>query len=129
MVICGTVIKEYAIMKRPKRPKRSKPLEFLAKARKDRKLSDRVLAAVERGGRVTRGEVLQIAQEFGFKFTRKEFERDVKRDMAERFAAGDESLADVAKRPRPKPKPPESSCAKGCLSYTKSWHPSNFRPR
>ena len=113
--------------KRPKRPRRSKPLEFLAKARKDRKLSDRVSAAVERGGKVTAEEVLQIAQEFGFKFTRAQFERDVKRDMADRFAAGDASLADVLARARPKP--PLSSCARGCLSYTKSWHPRNFRSR
>ena len=108
-----------------KRPKRSQPLEFLKKAQKDRKLSTRVLAAVERGGKVTAEEVMQIAKEFGFKFTRGEFERDVRQDMAARFAAGDESLVDVAAKPKPKPpKPPESSCAKGCLSYTKSWHPT-----
>jgi hypothetical protein len=113
-------------MKRAKRSARSKPLEFLAKAQKNRKLSDRVLAAVERGGRVTAEEVMQIATEFGFKFTRKQFERDVLRDMASRFSAGDDSLGDVVAAAKPKPKPPESSCAKGCLSYTKSWHPRAF---
>jgi hypothetical protein len=117
-------------MKRAKRVARSKPLQFLAKAQKDRKLSDRVLAAVERGGKVTAEEVMQIAKEFGFKFSRKQFEREVLRDMAARFRAGDESLADVVAaakpKPKPKPKPPESSCAKGCLSYTKSWHPVAF---
>ena len=59
------------LMKRAKRSGRSKPLQFLAKAQKDRKLSDRVLAGVERGGKVTAEEVMQIAKEFGFKFTRK----------------------------------------------------------
>ena len=113
-------------MKRAKRSARSKPLQFLAKAQKNRKLSDRVLAAVERGGKVTAEEVMQIAKEFGFKFTRKQFEREVLRDMAARFRAGDESLADVVAAAKPKPKPPESSCAKGCLSYTKSWHPVTF---
>lgn len=115
-------------MKRAKRSARSKPLQFLAKAEKNRKLSDRVLAAVERGGKVTAEEVMQIAKEFGFKFTRKQFEREVLRDMAARFRAGDESLADVvaAAKPKPRPKPPESSCAKGCVSYTKSWHPVAF---
>jgi hypothetical protein len=109
-----------------KKPKRSKPLEFLAQAQKNRKLSDRVFAAVERGGKVTADEVLEIAKEFGFSFTRNEFEREVKRDLARRFAAGDQSLIAMAK-PKPKPKPPKpplSSCARGCLSYTISWHPS-----
>jgi hypothetical protein len=71
--------------------KRSKPLEFLAKAQKNRKLSDRVLSAVERGGKVTGDEVLQIAREFGYKFTKAEFERDVRRSYDERFKAGDET--------------------------------------
>ena len=105
-----------------KQPKRSSPLEFLKKAQKHPKLSARVLSAVERGSMVTAEEVLQIAKEFGFTFTRRQFESAVKQDMAERFAAGDASLADVTGKKRPKG-PPESSCAKGCLSYTKSWHP------
>jgi hypothetical protein len=106
--------------------KKSQPLEFLAKAQEDPKLSARVLAAVERGGKVTAEEVLQIAQEFGFSFTRSEFEKEVKRSYAERFAAGEKDLADVTGKRKPKG-PPESSCAKGCLSYTKSWHPRDFK--
>jgi nitrogen fixation uncharacterized protein len=106
------------------------PIEFLAHAKKDPKLSARVLAAVERGGRVTAEEVLEIAREFGYSFSRADFEREVKRDISERFNAGDESLTDVValmrRRPRPKPRPPESSCARGCLSYTVSWHPPGF---
>jgi nitrogen fixation uncharacterized protein len=105
--------------------KQASPIEFLRQAQKDPKLSARVLAAVERGGKVTADEVLEIAREFGYSFSRAEFEREVKRDMAERFKAGDESLADVAGRRRP-PRPPLSSCARGCLSYTKSWHPVDF---
>lgn len=107
--------------------KRSQPSEFLAKAQTDRKLSDQVLAAVERGGKVTADEVLKIAKKAGYSFTRSEFEKEVKRSYAERFAAGDKGLTDVAAKPRPRPRPPLSSCARGCLSYTKSWHPSNFR--
>jgi hypothetical protein len=102
--------------------KQSSPIEFLDQAQKDPKLSARVLAAVERGGRVTAEEVLEIAREFGYSFSRREFERDVKRNMAERFKAGDESLADVVGRKRP-PRPPESSCARGCLSWTKNYCP------
>jgi predicted ribosomally synthesized peptide with nif11-like leader len=106
--------------------KQSKPLQFLAKAQKDRKLRARVQAAVERGGKLTGEEVLQIAQEFGFSFTRSEFEKEVKRNLEERFAAGDESLARVAGKKKVK-EPLESSCAKGCLSYTISWHPSELK--
>lgn len=112
--------------------KSDSPLDFLAAAQKDPKLSARVLAAVERGGRVTAEEVLEIAQEFGYSFSRSQFEREVQRDITRRFNEGDESLADVAamirRKPKPKPKPPESSCARGCLSYTVSWHPSEFSP-
>lgn len=96
----------------------SKPLEFLAKAQEDPKIADRVFAAVEKGGMVTAEEVLRIASEAGFSFTREEFERDVRKNLEERFAAGDQSLATMLKTKGP----PQSSCAKGCLSYTVSWH-------
>lgn len=106
--------------------KKSKAMEFLQKAQKDKKLSDRVTAAVERGAKLTAEEVLQIAEEFGYSFTRAEFEREVRRDISARFAAGEANLADVAGALKPA-RPLESSCAKGCLSYTKSWHPSDFK--
>ena len=102
--------------------KKSDPIAFLAKAQEDDKLSRRLLAALERGGQVTASEVLDIAREFGYSFTGGEFEKAVKRDYVTRFAAGDQSLADVATA-KPKPKPPQSSCAKGCLSWTKSYCP------
>ena len=105
--------------------KQSGPKAFLAQAQKDPDLSSRILAAVEKGGNVTAEAVLQIAKKSGFSFTREEFERAVKRNYAERFAAGEKDLADMLAKT--KPKPPESSCAKGCLSYTKSWHPSDFK--
>jgi len=105
-----------------KRAKPSKVLEFLRKAQKDSKLNARVLKAVERGGRVTAQEVLEIAREFGFSFTKDEFEREARRDIQARFAAGDQTLASVAARPAAG-KAPESSCQKGCLSYTVNYHP------
>lgn len=107
---------------------RSKTLQFLAKAQTDRKISARVLAAVERGGKVTAEEVLEIAREFGFKISRAEFERDALRDIQRRYAAGEEDLgvALAVKKPKPKPKPPLSSCAKGCLSWTVNWHPTKL---
>lgn len=104
--------------------KRSKTVEFLAKAEKDPKLGQRVFAAVERGGRVTAEEVLEIAKEFGFSLTRAQFEKEALRDIERRFAAGEQDLAvPLGKKKKPKPKPPESSCAKGCLSWTVNWHP------
>ena len=109
-----------------KRAKPSTVNEFLKKAQKDPKLSARVLKAIERGGRVTADEVLEIAQEFGYSFTKNEFESEVRRDIDARIAAGDEELAGLAaaRRRRRRPRPPESTCARGCLSYTISWHPS-----
>ena len=98
---------------------RSAPLEFLSKAQEDPELSARLVAALEKGGKVTDDEVLRIAEESGYPFTADEFHAAVRRDFAERFAAGEEQLADVAKVRVPL----ESSCAKGCLSLTKSWHP------
>lgn len=99
------------------------PIRFLAQAQEDPGLSARVLAAVEHGGMVTAEEVLEIAREFGYSFSREEFEREVKRSIVERFEAGDESLADVVAEMRgPKP-PPKSSCAANCVSWTTNWHP------
>jgi Nif11 domain len=108
-------------------PKNDTPLNFLAQAQRNAKLSARVEAAVVRGNRVTAEEVLEIAREFGYTFTRVQFERDVKEDIVRRFNEGDASLADVAAMiETKKPKPVPSSCADGCLSYTKSWHPSRL---
>ena len=106
-----------------KTKKQSKPLEFLAQAQKNSKLSARVFAALEKGGLVTAQEVMAIAKEAGFSFTRAEFERDIKRSYAERFSAGEFSLIAVLARPKKPKLPPESSCAKGCLSWTVNYHP------
>ena len=100
------------------------PLDFLALAQADKKISAAVQAAIEKGAMVTAAEVLKIAQNAGFEFTREQFERAVKKSYAARFAAGDKSLSDVVAKVRPRP--PLSSCARGCLSYTKSWHPIAF---
>jgi hypothetical protein len=106
--------------------KKDTPIDFLAQAQTNAKLSARVEAAVVRGNTVTAGEILEIAREFGYTFTRAEFERAVKQDIVRRFNAGDESLADVVAMIKKKSKPVPSSCADGCLSYTKSWHPTRL---
>ena len=103
---------------------RGGPLDFLSQAQSDKNTSAAIQAAIEKGAEITAAEVMKIAKKAGFAFTREQFERAVKRSYAQRFAAGDKSLADVVAKV--KPKPPLSSCARGCLSYTKSWHPTRF---
>lgn len=109
------------------RGKKSKPLQFLKKAETDPKLSARVNKAIERGGKVMAEEVIQIANEFGFSFTQKEFERAVARNIGERFQGGEQDVAAAATRkpkPTPKPKPPlESTCARQCLSWSINYCP------
>jgi hypothetical protein len=97
----------------------SKPLEFLVKSQRDPKLKVQVRNAVQKGGMVTAAEVMRIARAAGYSFTKEEFEQAVKASIAKRFAAGESGLATVINAADP----PESSCAKGCLSYTTSWHP------
>jgi hypothetical protein len=99
---------------------KSQPLEFLARTQTDDKLGARVVAAFERGANLTTDEVIQIAHEFGYSFTRHEFQDDVKRDIAARFAAGEAGLADVVDRMSTTSL--ESACSSGCLSWTRSWH-------
>jgi Nif11 domain len=97
------------------------PIEFLKRAQEDPKISAMVRAALEKGAEVTAAEVLKIANSSGYRFTRKQFEASVRKSYAERFAAGDWSVTDVLVEP--KLKPPESSCARGCVSYTKNYCP------
>jgi hypothetical protein len=100
--------------------KKSAPIEFLRHAQQDAKTSARVKAALEKGAAVTNAEILKIAKSSGYKFTQNQFQRAVRKSYAERFAAGDRSLAAVMKKVKG---PPESSCARGCLSWTVNWHP------
>jgi len=116
-------------MKKRSQPKkqRSQPLEFLARANEDPKLRKLVFAALEKGGLVTAQEVTAIAKEAGFSFTRTEFERDIKRSYADRFSAGELLLIEVLAKPKKPKLPPESSCAKGCLSWTVNFCPREFK--
>ena len=102
---------------------KSLPLEFLHKAKTDAEIRQRVMAAWERGTNLAADEVLAIAREAGYSFDRKEFEQAVLSDMEKRYAAGDKKLAAVFGNHELKA-PPESSCAKGCLSYSINYCPS-----
>src|SRR5262245_46712575 len=95
------------------------PMDFLRHSQIDPKLSKQILEAIEKGGMVTAKEVLRIAKEAGYSFSREEFEIAVRSSIVERYRAGEHGLASVVNANDP----PESSCAKGCLSYTTSWHP------
>ncbi len=101
--------------------RRSGPLEFLSRAQKDPKISASVKAAVEKSYTSMADEVMRIAREAGYRFTKEEFQSEVRRSIESRFAAGDKNLADLIGTKAATAL--ESSCAKGCLSYTKSWHP------
>jgi predicted ribosomally synthesized peptide with nif11-like leader len=100
------------------------PIRFVDAANTDPDLNARVNAAFEKGAMRTAEEIMRLANEAGFDFTREEFESAVRKNLQQRFAGGAIELADVVLQS--KKEPLESSCAKGCLSYTKSWHPSDF---
>ncbi|HEV2817402.1 MAG TPA: Nif11-like leader peptide family natural product precursor [Allosphingosinicella sp.] len=93
-------------------------LEFIKHAQQDKKLNKRMIAAIEKGGRVTAKEVLAIAKSAGFSFTKDEFEAAVRTSIISRFAAGDHGFAT-----RVSAEAPDSSCAKGCLSWSISYCP------
>jgi len=99
--------------------KQCEALEFLKHSQSNRELSKQILAAIEKGGLVTAQEVMRIAKKAGYSFSREEFEVAVRNSIVERFRAGEHGLASVVNVDDP----PESSCAKGCLSYTVSYHP------
>lgn len=99
-------------------------IRFLDAANQDPELNKRIKAALERAALSSAEEIMKIASEAGYSFSRDDFEATVRTTMRERFAAGEIQLADAVSAG--KKVPLESSCAKGCLSYTKSWHPSGF---
>ena len=108
--------------------KQSNPLEFLVKAQTNPKISARVLAALERGNKVMAEEVLQIAKEFGYSFTQSQFENEVKKAFKSKFDYEELEYypglpREVARR-RPRPRPPMSTCPRGCVSWTTNWHPA-----
>lgn len=95
------------------------PLEFLSKTQTDPKVNAGVAAAMAKGAKVTMEHVMKLAKEEGFNFTDQEFREAVKRNLKERFTAGETRLANVVDASSG----PESACSYGCLSYTYSWHP------
>jgi len=99
--------------------KKNDVTDFLQQSQNNRKLAGQILKAIEKGGLVTAKEVMKIAEEAGYSFSREDFEVTVRNAIVERFRAGELGLASTVNANDP----PESSCAKGCLSYTVSWHP------
>jgi predicted ribosomally synthesized peptide with nif11-like leader len=102
---------------------KSAPLEFLSRSQTDPKLSSQVAKAVEKGGMTTADEVMRIAKNAGYSFTSEEFETAVRGSIEARFKAGDQTLSRVVNATGAL----ESSCSKGCLSLTISWHPDEVK--
>ena len=100
-------------------PNKKRPMDFIAQSQADPKLSAKILGAVEKGGLVTARAVMKMAQSAGYRFSRTQFEAAMRRDIRARFKAGERGLAATINAADS----PESSCAKGCLSHTTSWHP------
>jgi hypothetical protein len=94
-------------------------MEFLKRSQSDRTLSAEVAEAVEKGGMTTAKAVMRIAKKAGYSFTAEQFETAVRKSLVDRYRAGETGLASTVNAHAAL----ESSCSKGCLSYTKSWHP------
>lgn len=102
----------------------SDPLAFLDLVNMDPDLSQRVFDAITRGNLVSAEEIMGIAREAGFEFTREEFESASRANLKSRFTAGEVHLAEVVADGRKKPVP--SSCASGCVSWTTNYHPIDY---
>ena len=100
------------------------PLDFLKASLEDKALGGKVHAAIERGGMLTAKEVMEIAKREGYSFSKEEFQEAVLRQYREKFEAGDASF-EVFFGPNAPADAPESSCQKGCISWTyNNYHPS-----
>ncbi len=96
--------------------------EFLKRANTDKKLIKKIYHVLEKHGKAQAEDILSLAREEGFSFTTAEFEEAVLKDVDQQFSATKET----ATQPAAKPKPPLSSCARGCLSWTRNYCPIEF---
>jgi Nif11 domain len=95
--------------------------DFMKRAKTDQKLIDKIFHVLEKHGKAQAEEILSLAREEGFSFTTAEFEETMLSDMNQQFSAAKETAAQPAAKPVPKP--PMSSCARGCLSWTVNYCP------
>ena len=93
--------------------------EFIAKSKTDPDISSRIMEIFTTHGSAAAKEILQLATDHGFSFSQSELEETVRGQTAKQM--GEEAKTKVV--PEARPRPPMSSCARGCLSYTHSWHP------
>ena len=103
---------------------RADVMEFLAKSKTDAKLGEKILKVFEAQGIESANQIMKIAHDEGFAFSQVEFEAGVRESIAATFSGGkqaDETPEGGVERARPRP--PMSTCARGCLSYTVNWHP------
>ena len=99
------------------------PLDFIKTSLEDQALGRKIHEAIERGGMLTANAVMEIAAREGYSFSREEFQEAVLQQYREKFEAGDTSF-EVFFGPNAAADPPESSCQKGCISWTyNNYHP------
>ncbi|WP_324755179.1 Nif11-like leader peptide family natural product precursor [Roseovarius sp. Pro17] len=101
------------------------PLVFIKATLEDKALAEKVHEAIERGGMVTAKAVMEIAEREGYSFSREEFQEAVLKEYRKKFEAGDTSF-EVFFGPNAATNAPESSCQKGCISWTyNNYHPGH----
>jgi hypothetical protein len=103
--------------------KQSKVVEFLEKANGDPKLAGRLYKVFGKHGRAQAAEILKIARVAGYTFTRGQFESAVMGGIATRFRAKKSKAGRRSAALKPKPRPPQSACSRGCLSWTVNFCP------
>ena len=101
---------------------RNEPRSFIEHVQENDGIKKRLLAIFESGGSATMDRITELAAEAGFRFSADEFQATMRQNLRERYQAGELDLEELVTAKDP----PMSSCASGCLSYTKSWHPDSI---
>ena len=99
--------------------KKSAASEFFELSQSDAQLGKRILKIVESHAKNQANEIQKVARKAGFRFSQRQFEAAVRKSISAQFLIGKKK-----KKKKPVPRPPLSSCARGCLSWTHNWHPS-----
>jgi hypothetical protein len=103
-------------------PQQSGVQEFIAKSKSDPKMSSRIMEIFATHGSAAAKEILQLATDHGFSFSQSELEETVRGQTAKQMG-GEAQAQNLPGERLTISRPPMSSCARGCLSYTHSWHP------
>jgi hypothetical protein len=94
---------------------KSEVLDFLTKTREDSQLTKALLEIISKHGNAQQSEIIALAHKHGYTFTDSQFRDVMLKEAGDKFAARRLHIPIV--------NPPESSCAFGCISWTRNWHP------